>query len=198
MPNSSIFSFPIGIAPASSKRFVAVDSYGETKSASNRHILCNSPITGVPESILEHAVVGTFSMQKLSFTPMGIPSRIPIDLPNLRLKSASLDNRMDRSKSVYTNAFRCFELLICSMHNFVSSAELIRPCVSASLASKRLFRSQTLLFPPAAWQNRLEPFMPLNCNVTRICWRLSVTRRSDAVPLFGHSGDPAAPPHNHW
>lgn len=97
-----------------------------------------------PSRILEDAVVGTFSMQKMSLTPMGMPSRAPRVRPLARRASDSLASCSARSLSVYTNMLSLVVASICSMQACVSSTDDTAPCWSALDASRRLARHQAL------------------------------------------------------
>lgn len=120
--NSSSFVFPSMIAPSRQRLAVTVDSYGGTKFL----------------RIALHAVVGTFLVQNMSFTAIGMPSRGPT-VPEARLASAASAILRAKSGVSHTKALRRRACSIAVMQASVSSrAEnsfLANPARAAAIVS---------------------------------------------------------------
>ncbi len=116
--NSSIFVFPRRTASCSHNFFVIVDSYGGMKLF----------------RILLAAVVFIFSVQKASFTAIGIPHNVPAVFA-LIFASASFAIFSACSGVSVIYAFRCFCFCILSRYACVSSVAEVSPFFRALIAS---------------------------------------------------------------
>ena len=124
--NSSMLVLPTRMAPASHNLALTVDSYSGTN----------------PSRIREQAVVATPSVQKMSLTATGIPSRERAS-SRLRRWSACTAAARARSAVSVTTAFRSRAASCAAIHASTSSTAEQSPAASRSAASATPSRARS-------------------------------------------------------